>query len=355
QLEMAFHGETPRNFGFPDEPSGYGIYNFSDDVLALSGWYPILAVYDDQGWNLDPISAIGDSVYSDAALYRVELDAPAEAVVASTGTVVERQEVDGRANWQLVSGPARDFFIALSPDFAAVSREVAGTEISSYYLPGDEQAGEMALEIAAVSLETFNERFGAYPYRKLDVVEVPLRYALGVEYPGVILIASQLYEDTENPSFAVATAHEVAHQWWYNVVGNDVFDEPWLDEGLTTYSSSLYYETLGGARAAQGLIGYWRTRYASLLAESADEPVTETLAYFESLPEAGVYGGIVYTKGALFFDALRQEIGDQAFFEALQNYYQGQKYQIAEAEDLLSAFEQAADRDLDALYAEWLY
>jgi aminopeptidase N len=63
----------------------------------------------------------------------------------------------------------------------------------------------------------------------------------------------------------------------------------------------------------------------------------------------------VYTKAALFFHALRQEIGDEAFFEALQNYYQAEKYGIALPDDLLTAFEQASGRPLEPFYKEWLY
>jgi aminopeptidase N len=73
------------------------------------------------------------------------------------------------------------------------------------------------------------------------------------------------------------------------------------------------------------------------------------------LGDPGIYSGIVYGKGGLFFHALRQEIGDRAFFEALQQYYQARKYGIAQPADLLAAFEQAAGRELDAFYQQWLY
>jgi aminopeptidase N len=169
------------------------------------------------------------------------------------------------------------------------------------------------------------------------------------------MIGASLYSAPEKPDFEVTVAHEVAHQWWYNVVGNNVFDEPWLDEALASYSSSLFYEFDRGPGYVQGLQAYWRERYDKLLDESGDDVVTGDLKHFESLNMQSVYGGIVYIKGALFFKALRQEIGDKAFFQGLRDYYQSRYFSVAHAEDLLAAFENAAGGELDGFYQKWLY
>lgn len=354
-IEMELIGIVPEDYGDPQNPTGYGIYNITDGVMALASFYPILAVYDEDGWNLDPTSPIGDSVYSDMAFYTVNLTVPEDLVVASTGSEVKRNTTNGQTTYQFVSGPARDFFLVMSPDFEVVSRDVDGTQVNSYYLPDTSRAGQMALDITADSLSTFNKRFGAYPYKELDVVQAPMQNAGGVEYPGIFLVADFLFKDPERPNFTIATAHETAHQWWYNLVGNDVFEDPWLDEGLTTYSSSLYYEDHKGQEWVQGLVDYWDERYQGLIDEKKDQPVAESLAFFENLNAPDIYGGVVYSKGGLFFHRLRQEIGDEAFFHALQDYYQGFQYRIARPANLLDAFEAAAGRSLDEFYQEWLY
>lgn len=354
EIELAFAGEVPLDFGGEAEPAGYGIYNLSQDVLALSGWYPILAVYDEQGWNLDPVSEIGDSVYSDTALYSVKVCAPSNLLVAATGNSVGEQSSDDTTCTQYESGPVRDFFLVASPNFQRESRQVDGVTVNSYSLPGHQQASQAALMIAADSLRIYNQKFGAYPFAELDMVDAPMRNALGVEYPGVILIGNTLYEKPLEPEFGITVAHEVAHQWWYNVVGNDVFESPWLDEGLTTYSSSVFYEFDQLPEFASGLIGYWQQSYDRLRIEGKDDQITASLEHFESLGDPSIYGSVVYTKAALFFRALRQEIGDESFFAALQRYYQANKYGIAMPADLLDAFEEAAGRSLDAFYNEWL-
>lgn len=346
-LEMSFDGRAPADFG-----GGYGIYSYTNDVMALSGWYPVLAVYDDDGWNLDPVSALGDSVYSDTAYYSVRVCAPSDWLMAATGTA-SAPAADGCTDYE--SGPTRDFFLVASQDFKVTEAQEQGVIVRSYYRPGHDIAGQQTLQVAVDALRVFNQRFGPYPFNELEVVEAPMQDALGVEFPGVVLIAEELYEESENSSFPMTIAHEVAHQWWYSVIGNDVFDEPWLDEGLTTYSSIVYFEDIDGKRRAQEYLDYWEQRWNELRQQGDDDVITEDLAYFEGINHPRVYSNVVYMKSALFYAALRDEIGDQAFFSALQHYYRTNRFEIATAKDLLDAFESAAGRSLGELYQKWLY
>ena len=93
---MDFTGTVPVDYG-GEETAAYGIYNYSEGVLALSGWYPILAVYDEDGWQLNPASSLGDSVISDMALYEVEITTASGQIIAATGVQVEEQE-DGETS-----------------------------------------------------------------------------------------------------------------------------------------------------------------------------------------------------------------------------------------------------------------
>lgn len=350
-LEMDFKGVTPVDYG-----GGYGIYDSSRQVMALANWYPILAVDDAKGWHLDPTTAIGDSVYSEMAYYSVELTAPENVVVATTGLDVRHTDQAGFTTYWIASGPARDFFIALSPDFQVASQEVEGTRVNSYYLSPDAAGGQQALTIAGRALQDYNGLFGLYPYRELDVVEAPLQDALGVEYPGIILAASQVYTSTQDATFTAVIAHEIGHQWWYNIVGNNVLQDPWLDEGLTTFTSMLYFESDQGQAGYQGISSYYQKRYDEYLQKHPDDLVTASVAHFESGSGGqAAYGTIVYTKAALFFKALRDLIGDKAFFQALKAYYKDEKYKVADPQSLLDEFQKASGRDLGDFYQKWLY
>lgn len=353
-MDFVFQGRVPRDFA----GGGYGIFGLNRDVMALANAYPMLAVFDEEGWNLDPVSGIGDSVYSDSAYYSVEISTPGGLTLITSGMETHRQlEENGWQTLKFISGPVRDFFVILSPNYKVMKRNIQGTTLRAYYLSGHESGAEYALEVASSSLDIFNKQYGVYPYREFDVVETPLRYASGVEYPGVILLKSSLYENSSSRrSLTVVTTHEVAHQWWYGMVGNDVIDEPWLDEALATYSSAVYFDVKKGNDEYQQLINYYQRNFQQARGNGLDDLVTEDLAHFEST-SAGrrSYSPIVYSKGALFYDDLRGVIGDQAFYKALQLYFHENRFRIGEPQELLSAFEQTSSRDLDSMYKEWLY
>ncbi len=366
EVAMDFSGVVPVNFGSTAQTAGYGIYNVSNKIMTLSGWYPILAVHEPSGWRLDPVSWMGDSTYSTTAFFTVNISAPVESKIVTTGieVIAVDHEISETRNLppdqqpeqrSYISGPARDFIVIVGQELQESHQSVDGTTIHSYYFPKHQSAGKRALEIAVESLQIYNQQIGAYPYRELDVVETALKHASGVEFPGVILISSDLYDTPDQPAFVVTVAHEVAHQWWYNVVGNDVFLHPWQDEALTTYTSSLYYEFGLGKSAAQGLIQYWQDRYDQLSDQGIDDRIAETLAHYQNRGDPSLYSTIVYSKGALFFINLRQQIGDTAFFQAMRSYYQTYQYQIATPDNLLNAFEQSSGRSLRDLYQQWLY
>jgi hypothetical protein len=354
QISMNFTGTVPVDYG-GEGTDAYGIYNYSEGVLALSGWYPILAVYDDQGWHLNSASPVGDSVFSDMAFYAVTITTANNQVLAATGVQVDEKRAGDVTQYRYISGPVRDFFIISSPDFKVKSQSMDGTKVNSYYLPGQEPGGTKGLDVGVKSVQVYNDQFGHYPYTELDIIDAPMRNAGGVEFPGIVLIESSRYDNPDNPVFINTVAHEVAHQWWYNLVGNDVIEEPWLDEGLTTYSSGVYYEEAYGSEGYQGIASYWKQSYDKAAQAGKDDQVTRSLTYFENSPDPRLYGPVVYSKGALFFYNLRQEIGDRAFFSALQAYYQQFQYKIATGDDLLKAFEEASGKQLDAFYQQWLY
>ena len=354
-VELDFSGAVPQNFA-SRSGSSYGIYDYTRGVLKLANWFPLLAAYDEEGWHLDPIYPWGDAVYSETALFEVWITAPEDQVVVASGTELDRvSNPDGTVTHHYVSGPMRDFFVGMSPDFRRFSTQIGETQVNSYYLEGDEPGGQAALAVAANAVELFNQVYGLYPFAELDVLETPLPWIGGVEYPGLILISDKLYGSAEYLSreelqFTMIVAHEAAHQWWYNLVGNDVIGEPWLDEALATYSSGIYIEEFLGEAAFEELLRDWQRSYERARGWT-DVPVTAPLDQFTH----GTYYGIVYCGGALFYHELRAEIGDGPFFAGLQEYLRRFKYRVASTEDLLGIFTEVSGQDLEGLYNEWLF
>jgi aminopeptidase N len=232
-----------------------------------------------------------------------------------------------------------------------VSETVNGVTINSYYEPSDAAGGKRALQFAVDALRVFQARFGAYPYTEFDVVETPVS-ALGIEYPGIIVIAQSLYKDPrEAETLEFVVVHEVAHQWWYALVGNDQVNYPWLDEALAQYSEVIYAEDLRGKTAAQSMVrGYFGAIYDRVKARGRDAAVNQPVAAFS---EAS-YSEIVYGKGPLFFDAIRKTMGDEKFLRFLKTYAERYRYKVAFPEDLLKTAEEACACSLRAEYQQWI-
>jgi aminopeptidase N len=354
---MDFEVEPPRHLN-----NNYGTFSYVDGVLALDGWYPVVAVYDDEGagpgsakgWNLD-VRSSGDLTYLDASFYLVRVTAPAALTIIASGGQVGHEREGGRQIATFAAGPSRDFYLVASDRYTVVSATVGETAVNSYAPAEHVDGAELALEFARGALGSFNERLGVYPYTKFDIVSTPMQ-AIGVEYAGVVVLAFDAYDlDMTMPgvppvSLESVIAHETAHQWFYNVVGNDQSDQPWLDEAIVQYVTGLYHLDVGGERAAQDWRDYLYYRWG--YADQAEIPIGLSLTDYADGRE---YSGIVYGRGPLFVAALAEEMGQDTFDGFLRDYYESHKWGIGTTATFRQLAEQHCQCDLTALFEEWVY
>ena len=185
----------------------------------------------------------------------------------------------------------------MSNRFQSDSLNAYGTRVTSYWLPGHEEAGRAVLQHTAAALRVYSDWFGPYPYAELRVASAPISFR-GMEYPQVFLLGVQLY-DRYRDQLEIRAVHEVAHQWWYQLVHNDPVNEPWVDEGLAEYSSRIYYEAVHGEDAANILeIRRWQAVVDALISRDEDAALAQSVMAFAD----GIqYEGIVYGKGRSLF------------------------------------------------------
>jgi Peptidase family M1 domain len=342
-VSMTFEVEIPQR------ASGYVLFGYSQDIWSLPDAYPLLAVYDGTRWHEDIAPPHGDAVFADAAFYDVTLTLPPTLTLAATGSVVsDTMDIDGRKVYQIAGGPLREFACLASTQYAVAETTAQGAIVRSYYLPDDEPAGRAALNTAAAALRAYVDNFGTYPFPDMTVIEAPLEF-YGMEYPGLNLIGVTLYRE-RRAQLEDRVVHEIAHQWWYAQVGNDQINTPWLDEGLAEYSMATYYRQVYGEARANTLINQrWLVPYQTAVENGFDAVVNQPSAAFGQ-----EYEVIVYAKAALFFDALRQEVGDKVYQSVLRAYLDRYRWRIATPDDFLAVAESISDRDLDALYNHWI-
>jgi aminopeptidase N len=328
--------------------TGHGLFAYRRGVMALPNVYPLIPVYDDEGWNVDLAPAHADDVYADVAAYDVQITAPATLRLVASGTCESQRVGEDKTTWTCEAAPMRDFVLILGENFQYSNRVARGVVINSYFYTGHEAGGEKALQVAVDALNAFTELFGPYPYTELDVVETP-NYLGGMEYPGLVVVEDNLYPGVVGVEWL--TAHEVAHQWWFALVGSDQLDEPWLDEALTQYSTSLYYEQVYGAERAENIrYSEFKQVRQNLIRRGRDLPIgLEAQEY-----PAELYWEVVYDKGALYFHTLREEVGDEAFFDILRTYYRRHRYDIATPQSFLAVVESVTGDSHRDLFDEWV-
>ena len=339
----------------------YGIYGIdeTEHTWALAHWYPLVAGWvDGEGWELDPPSVNGDPIFSTTSTYDVTIHAPADLQLVTSG-VVTSHEVDdytGAQTARFVTGPVRDFAIVADDDFILSSTEVDGTIVNSWYLPGEELNGAKVAEYAASALAYYNEVIGPYPFAELDVVSIEVYGALGVEFPQLIYMARNYYTrdiDLDTPSALEFTvSHEVLHQWWYGMVGNNQYNHAFIDEGLTNFiSGDLYFRHIYGEEVGEEFsFQAFRSSYDRKGGIREDQIVDQPTDDFAGNSE---YVYAMYFKGAVGFGEIEKEIGRDAFFAGLRLYFDRFRFGIAEPDDLLDCLEEASGTDLDTLWTQW--
>ncbi len=365
RLDINFSDTVPLNGG------GYGMYNYKDGVMALAAWYPLMAVYDDRGWKLDPPGNQGDQDFSEVSLYDVTLTLANGAQAATSGSPFgdAAQSSDGGSTQRYVSGPMREFTMVVSDKFKLANADADGVKVNSWYLAADEKYGQNVATWTANAIKTYSKLYGAYPYKEIDSVEVPLgNGAGGVEFPGLVFLDSHLYSDNaasgvtgglslgmgEDRVLEFTTAHEIGHQWWYGMVGSNPQRYAFLDEGLVQYTSALYFEKVYGQSDFKQQFDLWciLPYQVQVTMMGGDDLLDQPTAHWNG--DGMGYGAIVYGKGPLFFHVLRQTLGDDAFFKTMQTYLQTYKYGLATPERFIAVAEQVSGEDLSGLYNRWL-
>jgi hypothetical protein len=341
-ISMDFNVTVPQTVDL-----NYGVQAFYDNVLALAHAYPMIAVFDDEGWNAEIPPQAGDVTYADMSFFIVKVTAPKDVILVGSGHEIHSQDNGGRQTVTYEAGPVRDFYLAASPDYQVVIKEANGITYRFYTKEGLLAGAEYALDVAANAVEVFERRYAPYPYTELDFVSTPT-LALGIEYPGMIAITDWIIEPGED-YLEATVAHEVGHQWFYNLVGNDQLDDPWLDESLTQFATLQYFIDMYGEEGASGFRASLEGRWAGI--ENEEIPISLPVQDYADRE----YSGIVYGRGPLFFVALRERMGEAKFDAFLKEYTQANAWKISTPELLREKAEKNCACDLTDIFEEWVY
>ena len=343
-LEMTYTVKLPP----AQERFGHG-----EDTYNFGNWYPVAAVYDESGWNLDQYYPIGDPFYSDVSNYAVSIDTPKEYIVAASGNIFKDEIKEDRRIWEIEAMLMRDFAWVAGKNFKIVEKDVEGTTLKMYFIQ-DKDLKKDIVEFATMAgenaLKVYNRIYGKYPYGQYSVVQT--NFPSGMEYPGIVFIGKQYYTEVWEDYLEIIIVHETAHQWWYGIVGNDQIDEAWLDEALAAYSEVVYISEQYGEE--QG-VNYHRfaneDQYKEAMVSIYDKTVLKPLHDFESWED---YGPLVYSKGAIFLNEIYKTYGKEKFYEIMSQYYAQYRFKNATTQDFKRICEAVTRENMEPLFNKWL-
>ncbi|HLE15775.1 MAG TPA: M1 family metallopeptidase [Anaerolineales bacterium] len=328
-------------------PNQNAPYGWTERQVNLGDWYPYIPPYrPGEGWLVRDDGPQGEHLAYDPADFQVEMrlarpqDASGRSLVVAA-SALPQTEGEG---YRYRLGAARNFALSISPLYQVQQAAAGPVTVTGYAFPGHPSADQPALQEAAKALQVFGDLFGPYPHDSLSVVEAD--FLDGMEYDGLIFLSHAFYDfytgDARN-NLTIIAAHEVAHQWWYGLVGNDQALEPWLDEALCTYSELLFYEAV-----YPDLAGWWRENRIDF-----HNPQGWVDATIYDYPDFYPYRNAVYLRGALFLVELRTRMGDEAFKAFLRDYLNRFAYRQATTADFFAVLSEHTSEDLSGLVSAY--
>lgn len=297
-------------------------YGTSNGVFMLGNSYPILNVFTAQGWHTSVNSSFGDPFCFASANYLVRINLPQHFRLATSGqTAASLALDDGRVCHVLSVQQARDFCITAFGDCEVIQDNHDRVKISCYMPAGQSEEGRKIIAQSEEILDYYNLLWGAYPYPEFKIAVVPMQGFEGMEYSGLIYVKQDLLQNSDN--LRNLLAHEIAHQWWYGLVGSDQVAEPWLDEGLASYGARLFMEAAAGAQKTGG-------KYS----------VVNLNRGLQDFADRSEYQTVVYQGGGAYWGNLENSLGRENVQKIMQAYLDKYRYGLASTGDLQKIIQQ---------------
>ncbi len=316
-------------------------YSAPTDSLDVREAFPMAAVYDQGTWRDDIVTKSLDYVFSETALFAVTLRTVRDVSLYCTGSITQTAVDGDSVTYSISTGPVRDFVFLLTKGWGFLAGKSVPVPIDVRYRGSEALAQEMA-EIAAESMSFFDKTIGIYPYAHLTFLV--LSYPTGgEEYP--TLLFNDNARDISYRRFI--TAHEMAHQWFYGVAGNDIARHAWLDESLAQIGMYLFYRDHYGTVVAEQewkSILTWSTRL-----KGKARPIDTAVENFTDFSD---YMTHTYGLGAVFMRDLAEKIGYDKFTAGLAAYYKAAYFKVGTPMQFFDAMQAQTTLSLKALFCQ---
>lgn len=330
-------------------PQREGAFGFTSRQINLSNWYPFFPPLDDAGnWiSHDPMidtanMVVGEYLVNEIADFSLNLVVSGASPNLKIASGAAATPIENGSTYQLKQ--ARAIAFSLSDQFYFEELDHKGIKIQAYVFLNQRDKAQSITRIAAQAMDLFSELFGTYPREHIAIVSADFLH--NMEMDGMVLLSNKIidfYDETPLNNLTILIPHELSHQWFYSLVGNDQAEEPWLDESIATYSEALYYERYHPEYRQW----WWDNRvYAHEHNGYVNNSIYQAASY-------DAYRASVYLNGAIFIEELRAALSDLQFFEGLKNYVSQNHLKIASQKDFFASLNPQDAVDLQPLLLKY--
>lgn len=350
-FKLKFSGQIPEQIRRSGRNSKEGV------ALSMSQWYPKLAEYDYEGWHATPyIAREFHGVWGD---FDVKITIDKDYTVGGTGYLQNPQEIGHgyqtpgtqvktrgkKLTWHFKAPMVHDFMWAADPNYIHDVRQMEDGPTLHFFYKNDEELIENWKKLQPKTEEAmrfFSNNVGKYPYDQYSVVQGGDG---GMEYAMSTLITG----GRDFGSLVGVMAHEMAHSWFQHILATNETKHSWMDEGFTSFISSLCMNQLMEKNLDNPFEGSYRG-YRALVNSGKEQPQT---THSDRYDLNFAYSIAAYSKGSVFLSQLGYIIGQENLMKTIRKYYEDFKFKHPTPNDIKRVAEKVSDMELDWYLTDW--
>ena len=349
-LELDFNGHVPDLIRRAGKNSPEGI------AFSMAQWYPKLCEYDVDGWNTDPYT--GREFHGVWGDFDVKITLDKNYTVGGSGYLQNANQIGkgysdrkkpktkkGKITWHFIAPNVHDFTFAADTDYIHdIYPGPNNVELHFFYKNNPEiiDNWKKLQPVTANLMEYFNEKVGLYPYKQYSVIQGGDG---GMEYAMCTLITGE----RKFGSLVGVTSHELAHSWFQFVLATNETKHEWMDEGFTTFISTLAVNDVLNENKPFPLERSYNG-YLNLARSGVEQPQTTNANRYHY---NYAYESTAYNKGAVFLGQLGYIIGNENLFKTLQVYYNEHQFKHPVPNDIRRIAERVSGIQLRWYLTDW--
>ena len=320
---------------------------YNKDFYFFAQWFPKLGVYEPAGmryaesgqWNCHQYHSSGE-YYADFGVYDVRMTVPSNYVVAASGVKINEEKDGDSKVVRFLAKDVIDFAWTCSPYFEIISDNFNDTEIELYCYPYKTHLAERYLPTIKFGMKYLEDRLGPYPYKKLSIIDPPIHgmFTGGMEYPTLITSLSFCFFPKGFRTPETLVIHEYIHQYFMQMVATHEVEDPWMDEGITSYYEGRILDELFTSQNSTidflgvkaGNKDYNRTEFLNSGNTKLASNAIKSWEY-----KHGGYGVIAYNKAAMWLQTLEGMIEQSLMDTIMYQYFNDWKFKHPDRYDFI--------------------